>query len=447
MLKTRFENKFIAFVEQEQLFLSNDQLLLGVSGGKDSMAMLYLFIEAFPGNVGGVAHCNFGLRGEESDGDEAFVKGFCKDRNIPFFSKRFNTKAYQEEHGASTQMAARDLRYNWFRAVCEQQRLNSVAVGTHKDDVVETFMINLIRGTGLKGLKGIDPKQNNVVRPMLFARREEIEAYVREKNVLFREDSSNKHSVYWRNKIRLEVLPLLEEIRGNSTEKILDSITNIKAAHSFLEEQIELKKNHYLKDSEGFFELSKDILKEQNRLYVLYEILMEFGFNSDQAKNILAVHASVGKLFYSSTHMLTIDRKHFVIEPLGRDVSKDHFVFYDEQDALNLEEQCLRREIVPVYSVSNQMKHESIALFDAKKLDYPLEIRTWQEGDFFYPLGMKKKKKLSNFFIDKKLSRIEKRNIRVLVSKGRIAWVIGLRIDERFKLDENTEFVHCFYLI
>ena len=447
MWKTGFENRFIAFVEKEKLFSSHEKLLLGVSGGKDSMTMLHLFIEVFPENIGGVAHCNFGLRGEESDGDEAFVKDFCEEQSIPFFSKRFNTKAYQEKHGASTQMAARDLRYHWFRTVCREQRLNGVAVGTHKDDVAETFMINLIRGTGLKGLKGIDPKHINVVRPMLFARREEIEAYIREEKVLYREDSSNKHSVYWRNKIRLEVLPLLEEIRSNSTEKILDSITNIRAAHSFLEEQIELKKKHYLRNEEGFFELSKDILKEQNRLYILYEVLNEFGFNSGQVKNILDVHDTVGKLFYSSTHMLTIDRKHFIIEPIGTEVSTNHFVFYDEQDELNLEKQRLRREIVPIHSISNQMKRESIALLDAKKLDYPLEIRSWQEGDFFYPLGMQKRKKLSDFFIDRKLSSIEKRNVRVLLSKGQIAWIIGLRIDERFKLTENTELVHCFYLV
>jgi tRNA(Ile)-lysidine synthase len=432
-------DKFNAFIIANQLCQKDDRLLLTVSGGLDSVVMAHLFRNF--GYHFAIAHCNFGLRGKESDDDEVFVKKLASETfKTDFYTVRFDTLAYAKEHKLSIQQAARELRYTWFEKIRSENKLKSIATAHHADDQLETFFINLIRGTGISGLSGIPLKQNHIIRPMLFASRLEIEAYAKQNGYKFRNDSSNQSDKYLRNKIRLKLFPLLEVINPVFRDTISQSIQNLKSTEIIYKEQIQ-KLNLKKSNDKG------EVRIEINRLkalkpgpHYLFELISEFGFNRSVCNDIFkSLDGISGKQFYSPSHAIIRDREHLIVYPnqIIMDQTSEYLIVSGATEIS-----------FPYHMKFSELKNtgeielnngSDVAMVDWDRLTFPLVIRKWEEGDFFYPLGMKTKKKLSDFFIDNKLSLKEKSDVWLLCSCKEIVWVIGYRIDERYKVRPRTD--------
>jgi len=427
---------FKKYILKNHLFDKGQSLLLALSGGIDSMVMTNLFIEM--GIRIGLMHYNFNLRGSESDADEHFVKNFATENGIPFYAKKFNTLAYASEKKISTQMAARDLRYEWFEELIIETGFHYYATAHHQDDQIETFFINLFRGTGVSGLRGIPVKNENCVRPLLFASRKMIEQYAQANNIKFREDSSNLQDKYLRNKIRHFVLPALERSEDNFRKGFQNTFNFLADAESFIIDAIDEKRIDFI-DNRGdlnFISIKK-ILREKNRAFVLFELLKPFNFNHPTVLNVLdSLQNPPGKRFLSPTHELVIDRDSIIIS----EIVDTHDEFYEIDEFTNEISEPLKikfqKEILD--KDKSIPRDKNIACLDFEKLCYPLKIRKYRDGDKFSPLGMKGKKKLSDFFIDEKIPLPEKRNIWLLTSGEDIAWIINYRIDDRFKITNTT---------
>jgi len=424
-------NSFVAFTSQQKLFSEKHNILLAVSGGIDSVVMCELFHQSkikF-----GIAHCNFQLRAKESDGDSAFVKKLGDKYKVDFFSKKFETNKFSERSGISIQMAARDLRYNWLEETRGKNGFDCIAVAHHKDDSIETFFINLLRGTGIAGLHGILPKQGNIVRPLLFATRQEIESFYKRNKLKHREDSSNQSDKYLRNKIRHRIIPELKKINPNIEEIISKDIERIKDVEQIYLETINAKKNEILKKENGRTLISVNKLKQLNSLKTyLFEFLREFNFSSPVIEDIIeSFKKQSGKKFYSSTHQLVKDRENLIISERNENIKKLNLSFSVKDKNKNFK--------FPV--------NKNIACLDHDLLQLPLKKRIWKRGDSFHPLGMKGKKKLSDFLVDNKISITDKEKVQVLLSGNQIVWVIGMRIDDRFKVTEKTKKIHICELI
>lgn len=427
--------KFKTYYQKNSLFSTTDKVLLAVSGGKDSMAMLHLFKAC---NINfGVAHCNFNLRGTESDADEKLVKSICEKHNIPFHQTKFNTKEYAEQNGISIQMAARDLRYGWFEELSIENGYKVIATAHHKNDVAETMLINLANGTGLAGLHGIRKKSGKIIRPLLDFTRQEIEQYIIENEIEYREDKSNTDNKYTRNSVRLDVIPLLEKINPNLIESLNQTANYLSEAELIIEEKVkeEFKHCSNLKDNKIYFDISK--LKALTALPTqLYYFLKPYGFNASAIDDIInSFEEQSGKQFLSKTHIIIKDRDCLILEERG--------VKNIDEIVINSIEEL---ENKPFWKVSLQSskgyktrKGSQYANIDFDKIQFPLTIRNWKEGDNFQPFGMKGKKKLSDFFIDNKVDVITKSQIQILVSNNQIVWVVGYRIDDNFKITDNTK--------
>jgi len=427
---------FREHILKNHLFDKNQNILLAISGGIDSMVMADLFLKMHISI--GLIHCNFNLRGNESDADEHFVKKFANENGIPIHVKRFNTLAYAAEKKISTQMAARDLRYAWFEALINETGFHYYATAHHQDDQIETFFINLFRGTGVSGLRGIPEKNGYCVRPLLFARRKMIEHYAQANNTKFREDSSNYKDNYLRNKIRHFVLPALEKSEGNFRKGFQNTLNYMADAENFISDEIDKKRIDFIEKQGDLYLISiEKILHEKNGAYVLFELLKPFYFNHTTVLNIIeSLQNQPGKRFLSPTYELVIDREHLIISEINDENDKyyefDEFTNeIDEPLKIKFKKELLEKgKSIPA--------NNNIAYLDFEKLRYPLKIRKYREGDKFSPLGMKGSKKLSDFFIDEKIPLPEKRNIWLLISGEDIAWVINYRIDDRFKIVSNT---------
>jgi len=430
---------FLKYINQENLVESNEKTLLGISGGIDSMVMLDLFNKA--GFRFSIAHCNFNLRGNESDGDQKFVEDYTNQNNIELFTKRFSTKEYAAEYKISIQMAARELRINWFHELLGQKNFKYYATAHHLDDQAETFFINLLRGTGIAGLHGILPKQEKLIHPLMFTNRKAIIQYANDANINFREDSSNKETKYLRNKIRHQILPSLNKIKPDFAKTLSKSIKQIGAAERIYKKEIArvtniaLKKNKDNTHSIGISELEN---LPDAEVY-LFEMISDFNFNYSDAEDMIkSIISEPGKIFYSITHRIIRDRNCFIIEEKSKakDERKEYCIdkFYEKiTEPLNL--------LFETINVSNKFKinpDKKIGFFDVKTLKFPLKIRRWQKGDFFYPLGLNHKKLLSDFFTDIKFNLRDKENVWLLTSGDDIVWIIGHRIDNRFKLTNQT---------
>jgi tRNA(Ile)-lysidine synthase len=426
-------DSFREFIEREDLCRETDRLLLAVSGGVDSIVMMDLFLKN--GYKVSLAHCNFGLRGEESDGDEEFVKKLAEESDVTCYVEHFDTQKIASGKGISTQMAARDLRYAWFEEVRSQEGYNYIATGHNFNDVVETMVFNLIKGTGLKGLTGISPKAGTVIRPLLFAGREEIEAYASENNITFRTDSSNASIKYHRNYIRHEILPGFRDVNPGFDITIRNTIDRLAGIQRFVNDWLETEKASYMfKEGKDIY-LKNDIFSRINEPALLYEVISKYGFNYDQCESIIkGLGNASGKVFYSEEFTLNIDRDYLIISP--KEQAEEHFEISRKDKLLVTDRFNLTFEILDNTPVLSPDRH--IAYLDLDKLHYPLVLRNWKKGDWFMPLGMKGKKKLSDFMIDKKIPLNLKKRIMVLLSKGSIAWVAGHRIDERFRIDSKT---------
>ncbi|MDR1130193.1 MAG: tRNA lysidine(34) synthetase TilS [Prevotellaceae bacterium] len=410
---------------------------MAVSGGIDSMVMAHLFVNSAYRCA--IAHCNFTLRGDESDSDEDLVKLFAESNNIAFYSIRFETDKYAAENKISTQLAARELRYKWFEELREKHGFAKIAVAHNSDDNLETFFINLSRGAGLKGLTGIPENTDTIIRPLLDFSRGEIEEYAVNNNIRFREDSSNLSNKYLRNKLRHLALPVLDDISPSFREKASESIDYLNKANKFIEMETEifLKRKSFTKGNDIYIPLS-EIRQFHSGEIRLFYILKTFGFRGDTIANICdcADNAACGKQFFSSTHCLLIDRTYLIISPAFEIMSS---YMLDKDSCIQTDSFELRCEVVEKDSAFQLLRDRNVGEFDLSKLNFPLNLRPCKDGDRFIPLGMKGQKKLSDFFIDLKLPVIEKKRQLALVSGEDIIWLVGLRADERFKVRESTK--------
>jgi tRNA(Ile)-lysidine synthase len=430
-------DQFRSFIRENHLIRKSDKILLTVSGGIDSVVMLDLFIKA--GYNCGIAHCNFGLRSAESDEDEDFVRQLAYQYGIRFFYKRFDTEEYAEDQGISIQMAARKLRYDWFEKIRKAQSFNLIATAHNQDDVLETFFINLSRGSGIRGLTGIKVVSGRIIRPLLFAPRSMIETYANEFSISHREDSSNSSEKYIRNKIRHKILPLFEAINPSFRNTLMETIQKLRDAESIYTDEINLRRNEIITEKDDIISISLDRLRElpQRKTY-LFEFLSEYHFSPKQIVDIdESVNATSGKQFFSTTHRLVKDRSEMIITLIGDEVYRKFYIPEGTDrifEPLHLE--FIVVENTPGFHIPSE---PNIASLDYDLLTFPLLIRKWQSGDYFRPFGMKHRKKLSDFLVDQKISIVDKENQWLLLNNEDIVWVINQRIDERYKISPQTK--------
>ena len=432
------KNKVQQFITEKSLFTREDKLILGISGGADSVCLMHVFLEL--GYSFELAHCNFNLRGEESDADEYFVKDLAKEHQLKIHVKQFDTLVYAAENKISTQMAARDLRYAWFEKLRIKSSAKYLAIAHHANDDVETFFINLVRGSGLKGFLGIKEKNNAIIRPLLSVSRLEIEQYLKDRGLVFREDSSNASVKYLRNKIRHELIPLLAQMNPSIQQTVKDEMRILEGVAQIYASKVEEVRKDLTQEKNGIVQLEISALLALNPLHsYLYELLSAYGFYAVEAIS-KALQGQSGKQFFSSTHQLVVDRENIFISLLN----KENEVFEITEKTISL---VYPLEInFKVMADKTIIYDNNIAQLDVEKLKFPLTLRKWKEGDKFMPLGMKKFKKLSDFFIDSKFSIIDKQEQWLLCSGVDIVWVLGCRIDERYKLESNTKKVYIAQL-
>lgn len=438
--------EFIKYIQANHLFEKKDHLLLAVSGGTDSVALCKLCFQT--GFHFEIAHCNFKLRGEESDRDENFVRGLAKKYEADIYVKEFETEKFAWENKISIQVAARELRYEWFndllisvkgKTAIDNQTNSYLLTAHHADDNIETLLMNFFKGTGIKGLQGILPKQGKIIRPLLFAKREEIERFTKENNLEFVEDSSNNSDKYTRNYFRHQLIPAVEKKFPQAKENLINNIERFGEIEILYQQSIQLYKKNLLeyKGNEIHIPVLK-LAKSKPLTTIIYEIVKEFGFTAHQTPEVIHLLGSgSGKYISSSTHKILKNRSWLIIAPLNT-IQSNHILIEESDTKIDFEEGTLQLK-----TYFNQEKKptnsDSIALLDLKNIAFPLLLRKWKEGDYFYPLGMQKKKKLSRFFIDCKIPLTQKEKIWIIESNKKMIWVIGQRIDDRFKITEKTK--------
>lgn len=432
------------FIRDEGLFTSKQKILLAVSGGLDSSVMCHLFHKA--GYRFAIAHCNFGLRSKESDGDETFVKNMAMKYNSPFYVERFETLKFAKKNKMSVQMAARQLRYDWFEKIRSSEGFNYIAIAHHRDDETETFFINLIRGTGISGLHGILPKKNKIIRPLLFATRKDIETYAKKEKISFREDSSNLSQKYVRNRIRQTILPALKEMNPSVETTIKKDIERLREVELIFKQAIEEKRKKLVKKSrlaKGTETIPIAGLKKLEPIKTwLYELLNPYNFNIETVNDVISsLWKTSGKQFFSPTHRIIKDRESLIISSLPTMQNNSVSIGLKTKTISN----PVRLKISKVTRTPGWKTppDKTIACLDYDKLVFPLTLRKWKAGDSFYPLGMDKKKKLSDFLIDNKVPIHQKEQTYVLESGNKIIWIVGHRIDNRFRITEDTGEIYC----
>ncbi|PRD49086.1 tRNA lysidine(34) synthetase TilS [Sphingobacterium haloxyli] len=424
---------------QETLGISvNDKVLLAVSGGRDSMLMAHLFLAA--GYPCVIAHCNFHLREVDADLDEQLVKEFAEQHKVPFFVRHFQTNDYAEEYGLSTQMAARELRYAWFKELREQQGALWIAIAQHQDDHIETVLLNLTRGTGLQGLQGILPKRGNIIRPILFLSSEEITTSVEELQIPFRDDQSNFSTKYARNKVRLEIIPKFREISPEFDDIMCENIVHFQEAYDLLQSFVVPIRNESFIPVGSLIRISKAKLEPHlQRLPLLFELFKPYGFS----KSVLADmrkhwNGEPGKIFCSTQYELLLDREDVWLK-VQKEKQCSHVVkIHVDTAAFSF---ANREFAVSIDGDTSLRRSENVLQADFEKLQFPLVLRFWKEGDYFYPLGMGgKRKKVSDYFIQKKIGRYEKDTIPILINgNGDVLWIVNYRADNRYKITKSTK--------
>ena len=426
-----------SYIERNRLLSDDDSrpVLVGLSGGADSVALLSVLVRL--GYACVALHCDFHLRGEESERDAAFARTFAESLGVPFYQTDFDTVAYAREHHLSIEMAARALRYAWFEELRERLGAQAIAVAHHRDDSVETVVMNLIRGTGIRGLTGIRPRNGFVVRPLLCVSRADIVAWLENQGIRYVTDSTNLSDAYTRNFIRLNVLPLLERINPSVREAIARSAEHLSAVASVYAYEIARAREEVIV-SEGCLSIEA-LCRFPAPEAILYELLKEYGFSRWVSAEVFdALRKESGKVFYSKTHRLLKDRAYLWIVPLEREAEKTSFLL-DPSREIYREPVGLTFRELPITPDFQIEKNRRFAYFDADKLRFPLTLRKWREGDWFVPFGMKGRQKLSDYFSDHKFSRIEKEKAWLLCSGDAIIWLIGERADNRFRIDSGTK--------
>jgi tRNA(Ile)-lysidine synthase len=414
-------------------FLKGKKLLLAVSGGLDSMVLLRLFQQLEYEIV--VLHCNFQLRGVESFGDQQFIQEYTSQNGISFSYTQFDTEAFAKDYKLSTQLAARELRYSWFYEQLEIQEGDYILTAHHADDNLETFLINLSRGTGLDGLTGIPAQNDTIIRPLLPFTRQEIEKYAAENKLSWREDSSNASDKYLRNKIRHHLIPVLKELNPNF-------MSSFEKTQAYLQESQELVDDAAImvyqqvakeKGDDIYFDVNQ-LLKLPNYTSYLYQWLTEFGFTAWEDIYDLVTNQS-GKQVFAPQFRLIKAHDYLILNPLKSETKEQEFLIESNQSKVNFPLNMLFSNVAEISTTSN-----SAIFVDQDKLQFPLVLRHWNEGDVFQPFGMDgRSKKISKLFKDEKLSLIDKENTWLLCSGNQVVWVVGLRQDERFRIDSKTK--------
>ena len=432
---------FEHYIKENGLLAPDDRVLLTVSGGVDSMVMLRLFTGC--GYRVGVAHCNFQLRGTESDEDETLVAEEAARLGVECYNRRFDTLSEMERTGESMEMAARRLRYAWFEELRLEHGYTAVAVAHHADDSIETFFINLLRGTGLRGLTGISQQAGRIVRPLMFASRKEILEYAVANKIPYREDSSNRSTKYLRNKIRLGLVPRIREINPAFTSLMRRNIGRLTDAQRFIDHGIERIRGEAVTSENGIDIIRPDRIDPAfPRGFVIYELLAAYGFKSDVIDALCRAldQQATGRRFYSRTKMACIDRGAIAVAPIADDDPCTCQVAHGAARSY-CGNAVLYYEWTDIDAVKDFGVPEHIAQLDADKLQYPLTLRRWQEGDWFVPFGMTGRKKVSDYLIDAKVSMAEKQRQFVLLSGDDIVWLVGRRIDDRYRITSATDTV------
>lgn len=441
MDRVEFLKKIKTTILENHLFsIENDRILVGVSGGVDSISLLKALLDLKCSVA--IAHCNFNLRGDESNGDQMFVENFAKKYSIPIHVRSFNTTEYADEKKISIEMAARDLRYEWFETLCSLHGYSHIAIAHNQNDSIETFFINLMRASGLKGLSGIPIKNGKIVRPFSMVSRQEIEDFARLSNLSYRVDSSNLTNDFVRNKIRNIILPELQKISANSLNSISESIDFLRDSYSIYNQAIDDVRSEVCGVVEnGFFVDEKKLLEQKNAKTILFEILHPYGFNSDVISQILQSFSSQsGKKFESTTHHAIHDREKLFVTKINQKEQLE--IAISEIDTLVCVDD-LKLGIQRVDKTNFILQRDaSIAAFDFQKLRFPLVIRRWKQGDSFIPFGMKGRKKVSDFLTDIKVPLHQKNSVFVLETAGEIAWVVGYRISDTFAVTNSTQKVY-----
>ena len=453
-------DRFQAYINRCNLIAEGEKIVLALSGGIDSMVLADLLLKAKVEFV--AAHCNFHLRGEESDGDEKFVRDYAEKYDIQCFVKYFDTVKYAEENGISIEMAARDLRYAWFEELRQQLGYDKIAVAHHADDQAETFFINLLRGAGLRGLKGMLPQNGVIIRPLLWASREQIRQYAVENQILWREDHTNAESVYLRNKIRNQLLPAFDELKPEARQGLYKSLEYLASENELYRELLKEKLAQIVEqdgdvqrfpysafldcfvphnDAKRLSEAKAPELVEGPgySFQLLFEWLRNYGFNTDQCRFIFeAMETGVGNKYYSPTHQLVIGRNELQLSEIKQNTDVEVQIEEEEEEiALPIHLRFSKFEKTESFVID---RSADVALLDFDKLHFPLTLRHWRHGDRFHPLGMKGSKLLSDFFVNQKFTEWQKRKVWLLVSAdGDILWVVGYRIDDRFKIKKETK--------
>ena len=454
--------EFKNFVEKNNLIEKGDKILLALSGGIDSMVLaklLILYSQRTSSTVNSqsqchlsFAHCNFHLRGDDSNRDEKFVTEFAKENKIPIYIQHFDTESYAKENSLSIEMAARELRYSWFEELKDINNFTKVALAHHGDDQIETFLINMLRGSGIKGLKGMKPQNDFYIRPLLFSNRSQIEAFAKENNIQWVEDYTNNETIYLRNKIRHQIIPLFDEIKDNARNSMNFSIDCLSSENdlyrSLIEEKLSMIENV---NRDYRFVDSIHFLKNKEGKQLLFEWVRKYGFNYTQSESMYEamMNGKSGVVFYNDNGQQTTDNS------LIASVQKDRIEIFknrfdDDEFQIQIDSQILRFSDSQILRFSVLKKDEdfklikdsSVAQFDMDKIAFPLKLRRWKKGDRFRPLGMKGSKLLSDFFNDLGFSTYQKQKVWIMEdANGLILWVVGYRISDKVKISDSTEVI------
>lgn len=432
-------DQFASFVEKNGLFKKDDRILVAVSGGVDSMVLCELL--RLSGYKIAIAHCNFHLRGDESDADEAFVRRHASDKGIDIYVTHFDTNAYAQQNSLSTEMAARELRYNWFAEMAEKHNFDKVALAHHRDDQIETFVINLLRSSGIHGLKAMKAINGIYVRPLLWASRTQIETYAVEHGLSWRNDHTNAENIFLRNRIRHNILPELDKISETARQSIALSIEYLSAEDDLYRQLITEKIDTLSERKGNTTSVSKSVFMSANGKQLLFEWLREYGFSFVQCSEMLSVQGTRGRRFLSPTHVVTDERDTLELSPLN--TAKAEHTTEINPDTLFIDEPVRMRfaktERQPDFQI---IRTPDTAQIDFEKLIFPLSIRRWRKGDRFKPFGMRGSKLVSDFFNDLGFTTSDKGNTLLLVNgDGTIVWVVGHRIDGRFAISDSTSII------
>ncbi|MFN8348630.1 MAG: tRNA lysidine(34) synthetase TilS [Spirosomataceae bacterium] len=437
---------FLGYIKEKQLFSASARLLLTVSGGIDSVVLAHLCHRSKL--VFGIAHCNFQLRGSESDEDEQFVRDLAHTYAVPFYTQRFDTKTFAAQHGISTQMAARQLRYEWFAQIRREENYDHILTAHHQDDLLETVLLNLTRGTGLAGLHGILPKNGFLVRPLLFAARTALFAYLQQMKLTWREDSSNETNDYLRNRLRHAVIPILQEMNPKVSAAVAELAEHVIAAEEIIAESLRQTAAEAVQSEGGVVRISYEkTIALSAPIERLWYRLKAYGFSYRQTKLIWeSRNGQVGKQFYSPTHTLINDRQHWLITPTDANTSTT-WTINSEEGELSFPGGRLTWHPIELKEEFAFKTTPNVIYLNTEQLLFPLTLRPWRAGERFCPAGMQgKQKKISDFLIDCKVPRTLKEKVFVLESDNKIAWIIGFRSDERFKATESTKKITKFTL-